>query len=265
MEIRALTDEERDALGEVGNICMGNAAKTLNDLLGRSVYITTPRVSVSRGGDGTRDGAAPVVAVKVSYTGGVAGRNLMLLEAGDVPTLADIVIGGDLGLGDEAEYAEIRLSVLGEVMNQLMGAAATALSKVLRKTVNISTPVASLAVPDARSDCDEPVVIVEFDMEVDGLFNTRMLHVMPYAEGLELADALIAMNEAAIRQLEGLSPVAAPTVTMELDDLPSSFAGQTVSVGGPVNIVSGGRLIARGVLAPGASGDVELTLTEVLS
>ena len=42
-----ITDMERDALGEIGNISMGGAATTLSVLLGRKVSITTPTVSVS--------------------------------------------------------------------------------------------------------------------------------------------------------------------------------------------------------------------------
>jgi len=39
-----ITDLERDALGEIGNISMGGAATTLSVLLGRKVSITTPTV-----------------------------------------------------------------------------------------------------------------------------------------------------------------------------------------------------------------------------
>ena len=42
-----LTDVEKDALGEIGNISMGSAATTLSVLLGHKVNITTPSVSVS--------------------------------------------------------------------------------------------------------------------------------------------------------------------------------------------------------------------------
>ena len=42
-----LTDLEKDALGEIGNISMGSAATTLSILLDRRVSITTPRVSIS--------------------------------------------------------------------------------------------------------------------------------------------------------------------------------------------------------------------------
>ena len=42
-----LSEIEKDALGEIGNISMGNAATTLSTLLGHKVSITTPTVSVA--------------------------------------------------------------------------------------------------------------------------------------------------------------------------------------------------------------------------
>ena len=42
-----LSDMQKDALGEIGNISMGSAATTLSVLLGHKVSITTPTVSVA--------------------------------------------------------------------------------------------------------------------------------------------------------------------------------------------------------------------------
>ena len=43
-----LSDSERDALGEISNICMGTAATTLYSLVNQKVVITTPVVSITR-------------------------------------------------------------------------------------------------------------------------------------------------------------------------------------------------------------------------
>lgn len=42
--LQNLSEEEKDALGEVGNISMGTSATTLYALLGQKVRITTPKV-----------------------------------------------------------------------------------------------------------------------------------------------------------------------------------------------------------------------------
>ena len=41
-----LSDYEKDALGEIGNICMSSAAGVLATLLDRTVQITTPTVEL---------------------------------------------------------------------------------------------------------------------------------------------------------------------------------------------------------------------------
>ena len=45
----ALSDTEKDAVGEISNISMGTAATTLSSLLNQKVNITTPRVEVEIG------------------------------------------------------------------------------------------------------------------------------------------------------------------------------------------------------------------------
>ena len=41
-----ITKDQADIIGEVANICTGNAATTLSVILNRSTNITTPRVEV---------------------------------------------------------------------------------------------------------------------------------------------------------------------------------------------------------------------------
>ena len=41
-----LTKEQRDMLGEIGNITMGNSATTLSMMLNQRVDITTPKVEI---------------------------------------------------------------------------------------------------------------------------------------------------------------------------------------------------------------------------
>lgn len=42
-----LSDEEKDAIGEISNICMGTAATTLYSLVNQKVVITTPVVEIT--------------------------------------------------------------------------------------------------------------------------------------------------------------------------------------------------------------------------
>ena len=62
-----LTDSEKDAVGEISNICMGTAATTLSSLLNQRVDITTPHVSISTWDDLARQYDRPCVMMQISY------------------------------------------------------------------------------------------------------------------------------------------------------------------------------------------------------
>ena len=63
----------------------------------------------------------------------------MLLKRGDVKVIVDILMGSETP-DEEFELNELTVSAVCEVMNQMMGAASTALSDFLGYPVNISTP-----------------------------------------------------------------------------------------------------------------------------
>ena len=79
-----LTDDEKDALGEVGNMSMGAAATTMYQILDRMVNITTPRVFVYPSlVTMLEEYRAPYIVVEVVYTKGLSGRSLLLLKDKD--------------------------------------------------------------------------------------------------------------------------------------------------------------------------------------
>lgn len=88
-----LSEEEVDAIGEIGNIGMGTSATTLYMLLGHKVIITTPKVTVTTWDELTRQYPEPYVAVKVTYTNGLMGDNLLIMKEPDVKVITDLMMG----------------------------------------------------------------------------------------------------------------------------------------------------------------------------
>ena len=74
------THEQVDALGEIGNICMGTAATTMYALLGRRVSITTPKVGLFKAENVLASFKWPFLAVSVEYTEGMYSRNLLIIK-----------------------------------------------------------------------------------------------------------------------------------------------------------------------------------------
>ena len=138
-----LTDVEKDALGEIGNISMGSAATTLSVLLGHKVNITTPAVSVSSMSIIQEQYPMPYLIVEVGYTIGIDGNNVLAIQAQDASIIADLMMGGD-GTNPDTEINEIAMSAVGESMNQMMGTVATSLSTMFNKKIDISPPKVNL-------------------------------------------------------------------------------------------------------------------------
>ena len=121
---------------------MGTAATTLATLVNEVVNITTPKVSYSTLEDVASSYDKPCVFIYISYVDGLDGSNILLLKEEDVMVITDLMMGGD-GTNTDLEISEMHLSAIGEAMNQMMGSAATSLSSMLNKKVDITPPVAN--------------------------------------------------------------------------------------------------------------------------
>ena len=190
-----LTDIEKDALGEIGNISMGSAATTLSVLLGHKVNITTPTVSVSSMSIIQEQYPMPYLIVEVGYTIGIDGNNVLAIQAQDAAIIADLMIGGD-GTNPDTEINEIAMSAVGESMNQMMGTVATSLSTMFNKKIDISPPKVNLIdfgnedkVSEVLGQTD-PIVCTSFRMEVDGLIDSEIMQILPVNVAKEMVEAL---------------------------------------------------------------------------
>ena len=130
-----------DAIGEIFNISLGSSATEVSNMLARRVDITTPTVSVVSAKDFTLGDLQPAIGVKIDYVAGLSGSNIMLLKRSDVRAIVDILMGSTTK-DEDFEINELNMSAICEVMNQMMGAASTAMSDFLNRMVNISTPQA---------------------------------------------------------------------------------------------------------------------------
>lgn len=79
-----LTDEEKDAIGEVANISMGTSATTLYSLVNQKVDITTPVVSIANWHTVVADYEKPCVFIQIQYKVGLDGANILILKENDV-------------------------------------------------------------------------------------------------------------------------------------------------------------------------------------
>lgn len=211
-----ISDMEKDALGEIGNISMGSAATTLSVLLGRRVSITTPRVSVDTLGSIKNHYPLPYLIVQVGYTQGITGDNILAIQEQDALIIADLMMGGE-GTNPPTELNELYMSAVGECMNQMMGAVATSLSTMFSKKIDISPPLVNLIdlasetkVSDVVDETEE-IVKVAFRMEVEGLIDSEIMQILPLNIAKEMVDNLMSGG---MTQEEPPAPAPQPQAVM---------------------------------------------------
>ena len=187
-----LTEAEKDAIGEIANISMGTAATTLFALVNRRVEISTPVVSLTTWDEMTQKYEKPCVFIRIAYTVGLDGSNILVLKEKDVKIITDLMMGGD-GTDTEGELGELHLSAISEAMNQMMGSSATSLSSMLNKTIDISPPIADIV--DLKDNINEKeidefltgeFVKISFRMEIGDIVDSEIMQLYPVSFAKEM-------------------------------------------------------------------------------
>ncbi|WP_143322280.1 flagellar motor switch protein FliN [Clostridium sp. HBUAS56010] len=183
MDSKNFSAFEIDAIGEILNISLGASATAVSNLLDARVDITTPVVRVLTREEFEISNLEPAVGVEITYIAGLSGSNIMLLKKHDVKIIVDMMMGMETP-EEEFELNELNISAICEVMNQMMGASATALSEFLTKSVNISTP-SSFEISDIDDfknkyyKTNEIMVVVGFTLKIADRLESEFINVMP--------------------------------------------------------------------------------------
>lgn len=190
-----LSPIEEDALGEIGNISFGSSTTALSTLLNQKVEITTPAVSIIQYNNLNDEFPHPYVAIKVHYTDGFRGANLLVINQTDAVIIADLMLGGD-GTNPTAELDEIHLSAVQEAMNQMMGSAATSMSTIFGKRVDISPPTIDLLnLPTGEGaetiPNEDPLVKISFRIIIGSLIDSHIMQLLPLNFAKEMVEELL--------------------------------------------------------------------------
>jgi len=138
-EIRILTEFQRDAIKEVGNIGIGHATTSLSRMINKQVWLSLPEsrlvplteipVLVHK--------KVPVVGIVLEMKTDAKGFFLLLLSKPSAKYLIKLVIGES---DENKEFDEMEDSVLKELGNIMSGTYITALSNFLGISIGLSTP-----------------------------------------------------------------------------------------------------------------------------
>ncbi|ANB57210.1 flagellar motor switch protein FliN [Anoxybacillus sp. B7M1] len=209
-----LSTMEQDALGEIGNISFGSSATALSVLLNQKVEITTPNVSIIHREDVENEFPHPYVAIQVNYTEGFLGTNLLVIKQSDAAIIADLMLGGN-GQNPMDLLGEIQLSAVQEAMNQMMGSAATSMSTIFGKKVDISPP--SLHLLDIKEGegleylpPESVLVKVSFRLKIGTLIDSNIMQLLPIDFAKELVQNLLQMSSSSESVSDKIETKTAP-------------------------------------------------------
>ena len=188
-----LTKEQQDTLGEIANISMGSSATSLSALLNNlKVDITTPKIELIRKSEALDDYHNVCVLVHINYVKGLSGSNVLILKEDDVKIIADLMMGGP-GVAGPGDIGEIQLSAVSEAMNQMMGSAASSMSQLLDRVVDISPPktdnidVESVKIFERLFESPEiDFVKITFNLKIGTIVDSVMVQLYPITFALDM-------------------------------------------------------------------------------
>ncbi len=211
MDTYTLSNMEIDAVGEILNISLGASATAVSTMLDTRVDITTPVVKVKHKDEFEFASIEPAVGVQIGYVEGLDGNNIMLLKRIDVKVIVELLMGTEIP-DDQFELDEMNISAICEVMNQMMGASATALSELLSRRVDISTPVSfEVESPEQFKEKyfaeNDQMVVIRFNLMIADKMESEFLNLMPISLAKDLVSGFFPDGAAQ----EDSAPAPAPS------------------------------------------------------
>ncbi|EHJ01518.1 CheC, inhibitor of MCP methylation / FliN fusion protein [Clostridium sp. DL-VIII] len=194
LDVNAITELDKDLLGEIGNISMGSASTALYQLINQQVNITTPVVSVTTLREIKEGFETPNIVLDIEYVSGIIGRNILIIKIADGLVISNLMMGGDGNVPEAHELSEIEISAVSEAMNQMIGSAATSMATMFGRKVDISPPTskviteASMPISDAIPE-DQPIVRVSFKMTIGDIVDSNIMQIFP----IETAKNIVAI------------------------------------------------------------------------
>lgn len=192
-----LTAEELDVFLEVCNIGIGSASTVLSKLLNRKVSLKIPTARVIDSKE-FEFNERPCLVTSVEFVEGLRSSNTFIISKNAALIMADLMMMGDGKVQEDAELTELEVSAVQELMNQMMGFSATAMSEMLGTKIDISPPTMEFCnfgdTMIQKNIAEGKTVEVIFPLEVEGLLKTPMYQIFNPAAAKEMAQLMLAIQ-----------------------------------------------------------------------
>lgn len=235
----SLGPADLDALAGLGAHAFNAGATAASQALGRTVTIGDPQVALASLDELKRDHAQAMLVVHVDFT--VASRvdHALLLKERDGAILFDLLMGRDGKNPQNPDVGELEIGAVGEIMNQVMGNAATAMSQKLATKVDVAPPQTKLAklADGLPSGFGSELVKLTYRLQIEDLPDSELVQVFPVA---------------AVSPLLGQRPSAPPPAPAPAAAMTPPATAPQPMMAAPPPTAGSGYYASQPLAAPGA-------------
>jgi chemotaxis protein CheC len=204
MEI--LTSDQLDALHELFNVGVGQAAGMLNQMLGMTVKLRVPVVHLLQANQVlsvlNEFGVDPVAAVKLPFRGEFDGFAVLIFPPADAAQIANNLMGQD---SESTDMDALRVGTINEVGNVVLNAVLGTISNQLEMCLRYSIPtyreitVGELFQLDLEETSQSTLIVARvnfllLELEVEGNI-VVYLHVGGMEPLVNMLDKLVAPTD----------------------------------------------------------------------
>lgn len=150
MQNEKLSDLQRDALKELGNIGAGSAATALSQLLGKDIKLNVPEVTIipiEKVNEKIAKQQQIIVAVYLRIYGEIQARALLILPQDKIFYIIDLLMKKKLG--STKEFGETEQSAIKEIGNIIISSYLNAIAKLIGLNSVPSVPALAVDMADA--------------------------------------------------------------------------------------------------------------------
>jgi len=177
-----------DVLQEIANIGSSNAASSLSRLIGQTVNVQIPKISIKGFNEATETLGGPetvMVGTLLNLSGGINGMMMFLLPIDVVCDLVNMLMFTEIKSHEEID--EMGYSVINECSNIMSASFVTAIADMTGINIDISPPEATLdmlgsimSVPSIFfADIGDSLLLMKNELEIEGKKTSANVLLLP--------------------------------------------------------------------------------------
>ena len=188
MSLDNINEIHLDVLQEIANIGSGNAASSLSRMIGESVDIQIPEISIKGFNEAIAVLGGPetiMVGTLLFLSEGIEGMMMFLLPIDVVCDLVNMLMGTEIKSHEEID--EMGYSVINECSNIMSASFVTAVAEMTDMVIDISPPEATLdmlgsimSVPSIYfADIGDSLLLMKNELEIKGKTTSANVLLLP--------------------------------------------------------------------------------------